>query len=204
MIANYVRTFPYDPALELKNFHSKQAEYQAAYCSTMDPLALYEALLHYTAFMGANSAARELPPCWLVNALGKIVLGKRTKITIKRSRERERDIQRYRCVRDLRKRYQPGTKEKYTKDQALDLAVVELKGTGLKSKDPTRDRIEESYDKVRKDLKKKGLNSEFYHLVARSDPTVVPVSRTQRADGTIVINGIALAPIPARRGGGEH
>src|SRR5262249_53793089 len=54
--------------------------------------------------------------------------------------------------------------------------------------------IENSYDRVSRDLKRLGQKSEFFWLVARSDPTRIPVSVTRRADGVTVINGVAQRP----------
>ena len=46
MVVVYSGSFPPDPETDLKNFQCKQAEYEAAYRRTGDPLVLYEALLH--------------------------------------------------------------------------------------------------------------------------------------------------------------
>jgi hypothetical protein len=117
----------------------------------------------------------------LVEALGKIILQGRTDQTAERFRERMRHVQRYRCVRDLR---QKG----HIKDCALDLAVTALEATDAAG---MRSTIEASYNKVSRDLKRAGREGEYFYLVARSDPTVVPVSVTRRSDGATVINGVA-------------
>jgi hypothetical protein len=174
MVAIYTGSFPFDPETELKNFEREQAKFEAAYRRTGEPLALYEALLHAT-------AAKQLTPRWLVEALGKIILQGRTDQTAERFRERMRHVQRYRCVRDLR---QKG----HIKDCALDLAVTALEATDAAG---MRSTIEASYNKVSRDLKRAGRESEYFYLVARSDPTVVPVSVTRRSDGATVINGVA-------------
>jgi hypothetical protein len=159
MVAIYVSSFPFDPEIELKNFQRKQAEYEAAYRRTEEPLALYEALLH------AN-AARQLTPRWLVEAVGSIIMRGRTDETARRFQERMRHVQRYRCVRDLRR--------SHTKDDALDLAVAALEATDAAG---ARSTIEGSYNLVSRSLKRAGRESEYFYLVARSDPTVVPVAR---------------------------
>jgi hypothetical protein len=105
----------------------------------------------------------------------------RTDQTAERFRERMRHVQRYRCVRDLR---QKG----HVKNDALDRAVAALAATDAAAVRPT---IEDSYDLVYRDLKQLGRNSEYFYLVARADPTKVPVSVTRRADGVTVINGVA-------------
>jgi hypothetical protein len=174
MVVIYAGTFPYDPETEVKNFQRKQAEYEAAYRHTKEPLALYEALLH------ADAAGRRIPR-WLVEAMGNIIMQGRTDQTAERFRERMRHVQRYRCVRDLR---QKG----HVKDHALDRAVAALEATDAAAVRPT---IGDSYDLVNRDLKRAGRESEYFYLVVRADPTRVPVSVTRRADGVAVTNGVA-------------
>jgi len=161
----------------LKNFRRKQAEYEAAYRRTGEPLALDEALLNARAYLQFPA---ELD--WLVEALGKITLQGRTDETAERFRERMRHVQRYRCVRDLRPQCR-------NKDDALDRAVEALEA---RDEAAARSTIRDSYDMVDRDLRRKGRESEYFYLVARSDPTVVPVSVTRRSDGVTVINGVAL------------
>jgi hypothetical protein len=160
MVVVYVGSLPYDPEIELKNFQYKQAEYEAAYRRTEDPLVLYEALLN-------AQSAQQLTPDWLVKAVGDIILRDRTGQAAERFQERMRHVRRYRCVRDLRQRG-------HNKDDALDLAVAALEATDAAA---ARSTIEHSYDEVKRDLKRAGRESEFFYLVARSDPTVVPVCR---------------------------
>jgi hypothetical protein len=181
MVAVYVGSCPPDPETDLKNFRRKQAEYEAAYRRTGEPLALYEALLH-------ARAAQQLTPDWLVEAVGTTIMRGRTDQTGERFKERMRHVQRYRCVRDLRR--------SHTKEDALDLAFATLKATDAAGK---RSTIEHSYDLVSRDLKRAECESEYFLLVARSDPTVVPVSVTRRSDGATVINGVAL-----RSSGGDR
>jgi hypothetical protein len=186
MVVIYTGSFPFDPETELKNFQRKQAEYEAAYRRTGEPLAAYEALLHV-------QAAQQLMPGWLVKAVGAIIMRGRTDATAERFKERMRHVQRYRCVRDLRR--------SHTKDDALDLAVATLEATDAAG---ARSTIEHSYDLVSRDLKRAECESEYFLLVARSDPTVVPVSVTRRSDGATVINGVALKSTGGDRSGNDQ
>ena len=214
MVVTFVRSFPPDPETDLKNFHPKQAEYEAAYRHTGEPRVLYEALLHaqaaqqltpnwlvdaigklnmpfalYKPLLNAQTA-RQLTPDWLVDAIGELIMRNRTRDTAERFKERMRHVQRYRCVRDLRQKRpnKDGVLECFTKDQALKLATAKLNTAGDAA---TQRTIEDSYDRVNRDLKRKGRESEFFWLVARSDPTIVPVcvSRTQSSE--VIINGVA-------------
>ena len=180
MAVIHVRSCPPDPEADLKNFHRKQAEYEAAWHRTRDSLAVYEALLHARAAPRAQ-AVRQLPD-WLITAVGKSIMKGRTDQTAERFRERMRHVQRYRCIRDLRR--------KHIRERALDLAVpaLEAKGEGA-----ARSTIADSYDQVSRDLKKAGPKSEYYFLVARSDPTVVPVSVTRGPGGEVIVNGVKQA-----------
>jgi len=188
MVVVYVGSFPPDPETDRKNFRRKQAEYKAAYGRTGDPLALHEALLNARVHL-------QFPPelDWLVTAVGDIIMRDRTDQTAERFRERMRHVQRYRCVRDLR---QKG----HNKDRALNLAVAALEATGAAAAWST---IENSYDQVSRDLKRKRRESEYFLLVARGDPTVVPVSisRDQRS-GEVTINGVRVSP--ASTGGSDR
>jgi len=145
---------------DLKNFQRKQAEYEAAYRRTGEPLVLYEALLNARSYLQLPAELN-----WLVTAVGDNTMRGRSDKMAERFRERMRHVQRYRCVRDLR---QKGHK----KEDALDLAVAALETTDAKALRPT---IATSYDRVRRNLKQKGCESEYFYLVARSDPTKVPV-----------------------------
>ena len=167
MVVVYVGSFPPDPETDLKNFQRKQAEYEAAYRRTKDPLVLKEALMN-------ARAAGQPPPDWLVQALGNSIMRGRTGQMARRFRERMRHVRRYRCVRDLYR--------SYTKDDALDQAVAALAAEGDVA---AWDTIEDSYDRVSRDLRQ-GRESEYFFLVARSDPTRVPVcvsqTRSRRSD----------------------
>jgi hypothetical protein len=174
MVVVYTGSFPFDPETELKNFQRKQAEYEAAYRRTRELLALSEALRH-------AQAARQLTPDWLVTALRDVVMRSRTDQAVERFKDRLRHVRRYRCVRDLR---QKG----HSKNRALELAIKELEAA---SEAAARSTIEDSYNRVSRDLKRVGRDSEYFYLVARADPTRVPVSVTRRSDGVTVINGVA-------------
>jgi hypothetical protein len=160
MPINFVWSCPPDPETDLKNFQREQAKYEAAYRRTREPLALYEALLHARAYL-------QLPANldWLITAMGEFIMGGRTGQTAKQFKARMRHVQRYRCVRDLRRKG-------HKKERALDLAAAVLAATAAAAKPPT---IEKSYDLVSRDLKRAKHESEFFYLVARSDPTRIPV-----------------------------
>ena len=179
MVVTYVGSFPFDPETELKNFRRKQAEYEAAYRATKEPRVLHEALLNACAYL-------RFPPelDWLVRAIGERSMKGITDQIARRVQGRMRRVQRYRCVRDLR---QKG----YTWDDALNLAVAKLAATD----DPAeRSTIEKSYIKVKSDLEQKGPESEYFLLVAQSDPTVVPVIVSQTQSGEVTINGVVQPP----------
>jgi hypothetical protein len=165
MVSVYTSSHPFDPETELKNFQREQAKYEAAYRRTGEPLALYEAFLH-------ARAALQLPSelDWLVNAVRDMAMRNRTDQIAERFRERMRHVQRYRCVRDLRR--------SHNKDAALNLAVAALEAKNEAAARPT---IEDSYDRVARDLKQNGRESEYFYLVARSDPTLIPVTEAQIA-----------------------
>jgi hypothetical protein len=178
MVAIYVRTFPFDPEKERENFQRKQAEYEAAWRHTRDPLVVKEAILH-------AHAARQHLPDWLARAVGvdNVILSGRAKEITERFRERMRHVQRYRCVRDLRGKG-------HTKTQALNLAVEVLEAKEGEGAWPT---IEKSYDKVDRDLRRKGHESEYFQLVARADPTRVPVTVQRGPDDKVIVNGVPMA-----------
>jgi hypothetical protein len=178
MAVVYVRTFPFNPEKERENFHRKQAEYEAAWRATSDPLIVKEAILH------AHSARQHLPD-WLARAVGvdNVILSGRAKGIAERFKERMRHVQRYRCVRDLRQRG-------LTLKSALNLAVTTLS----KPDGAARSTIEDSYNKVDFDLRRKGKESEYFHLVTRADPTRVPVQVTRSPDGEVIINGGVTKP----------
>ena len=177
MAVIHVRSCPPDPEADLKNFHRKQAEYEAAWRRTEDPLVLDEALLH------ADAAEQPLPD-WLVTAVGNAIMKGRTDEVAERFRERDRHVQRYRCFRDLRKKG-------HAWNDALNLAAAKLEATDAAGMPST---IEKSYMRVKHDLELAGRESEYFFLVARSDPTVVPVCVSQTKSGETTVNGVIQPP----------
>jgi hypothetical protein len=181
-------SFPPDPETDLKNFHRKeaeknfqrkQAECEAAYLNTGEPQALVEALRNAR---GYPQLPTELN--WLMVAAGEFIMRSITAQMAERFKERMRHVQRYRCVRDFRRKG-------HKKELALDLAMAELEATDAKGALPT---IRDSYDRVYRDLKRVKHESEYFYLVARSDPTRVPVHVVQLPDGGLAINGVAFRP----------
>src|SRR5262249_44181527 len=175
MVVTYVGSFPPDPKADAENFQRKQAEYEAAYRRTKEPFVLYEALLNADAYLQFPADLN-----WLVTAVGNIIMSGRADGTAERFKDRMRHVQRYRCVRDLRD-------QGYTKNQALELTAAELKATDEAAAQST---IEHSYDRVNRDLKRKGRKSEFFWLVTRSDPTKVPVCVSRTQSGEMTVNGV--------------
>jgi hypothetical protein len=178
MVVVYAGSFPPDPKADAENFQRKQAEYEAAYRHTGEPRMLYEALLNARAYL-------RFPPelDWLMEALGHTLRKGRTDQTAERFREHMRHVQRYRSVRHLRK-------EGHGYTRALDLAVVKLETTDDPAARPT---IEASYNKVKRDLEEAGHKGKYFLLVARSDPTVVPVIIAQTPQG-MTLNGVLQSP----------
>ena len=181
MIA-FVRSFPPDPETDLKNFQRKQAEYEAAYHRTEEPFVLVEALWHADAYLQFPADLN-----WLVTAVGERIMKDRTDDMAECFKERMRHVRRYRCVRDWRNRHPDDSDALYTKNQALKLAAAELEAAGEAAAQRT---IEDSYDRVSRDLKRAGQKSEFFWLVARSDPTVVPVCVSRTQSGEVTVNGV--------------
>lgn len=188
MVVVYSGSFPPDLETDAKNFHRneaeknfrrKQAEYEAAYRSTGEPLALSEALRNARGYLQLPTELN-----WLMAAIGEFIMSNRTGQTAERFKERMRHVQRYRCVRDLRRKG-------HKKELALDLAMAELEATDAKAERRT---IEDSYDLVNRDLKRAKRDSEYFYLVARSDPTRVPVHVVQLPGGGMAINGVTFRP----------
>ena len=75
----------------------------------------------------------------------------------------------------LRETVNERTGKKYTKDRALDQAVIELRAEGDKgvkrrgklNEGMSRDAVEDCYDKVRKDLERRGRESQYYFFVKK-------------------------------------
>ena len=141
-------------------FLLKQAEYEAAYRRTGDPLALLHALHHV-------SWSRQTVPGWLMTEIGEALIRARTDEEAERYRDRMRHVQRFIIVRMLRRKGE-------SKDSALDLAGQVLT---LERAAASRRTIENSYDIVKRDLKDRGRESEFFYLVAEVDqPNYAPYS----------------------------
>jgi hypothetical protein len=178
MVVTYVGSFPSDPKADAENFQSKQAACKDAYDSTGEPLALYEALLNADAYLQFPADLN-----WLVEAVGERIMKDRTDEVAERFRERMRHVQRYRCVRDLRQNHAWG--------DALNLAVAKLEATDAAAMQST---IEKSYMRVKRDLELAGRKSEYFFLVTRSDPTVVPVCVSLTKSGEVIVNGVVQPP----------
>lgn len=130
-------------------FLRKQAEFEAAYRRTGDPLILGEAL-HHAWF------SRQTVPDWLNRENGEALIRGRTDKEAERYRDRVRHVRRFGIVHNLRRKG-------HTKDGALDLAVKHLE---LEHAAASRRTIEASYDMVERDLKERGRESEFFYFVS--------------------------------------
>jgi hypothetical protein len=175
MAVTFVFSFPPDPDADLKNFQAKQAELKAAYRLTEEPSALYEALLHADGYLRFPADLH-----WLVEAIGQFITKNRTNDTAERLKERMRHVRRYRYVRDLREKG-------HAWSDALNLAVAKLEATDAAAR---RSTIEKSYMMVKRDLELAGHESKYFFLVARSDPTVVPVCVSRTPSGEVTVNGV--------------
>jgi hypothetical protein len=155
---------------EEQEFRATQAKYEAAYRNAGEPRALLNAFMHVW-------WAGQTLPRWLVPAIGEVITKSQTDDEAERFRERMRHVRRYTCVRDLRRipAAKGGRRKwKYTKPEALDLAVVMLKGSSAFG---ARSTIEDSYDRVRKDLERRGRESEFFFYVdGGADHLIVDLS----------------------------
>src|SRR5262245_687810 len=137
---------------ESDEFLRNQAEYEAAYRRTGEPLALLDALRDVW-------WSRQTVPGWLVTNLGDALIRSRTDAEAERYRDRMRHVQRYIIVRDLRRK-------EHTKDSALDAAVKILADQRAAAE---RGTSEKSYERVKIDLKQRDRESEFFYLVAAVD-----------------------------------
>jgi hypothetical protein len=162
---------PLSPAEE-DEFLLKQAEFEAAYRCTGDPLALQEALNHAW-------FSRQTVPGWLMREIGYALIRSRTDEEAERYQDRMRHVRRFIIVRDLRRK-------EHTKDNALDVAVKILADQRAAA---SRRTIEGSYDKVERSLKQRGRESEFFYLVALVDErigcTIGNGGSTVVSDGTL-------------------
>ena len=138
-----------------QEFLHKQAGFEAAYSTTGDPQVLVHALLH------AWSSGQTIPGCVVMN-IGNALIKQRTDKVADRYLERMRHVHRYIVIRDLRRTVDERTGKKYTKDSALDAAVKILAKQRAAA---SRRTIEDSYDRVRRDLERQGSASEFFYLV---------------------------------------
>jgi hypothetical protein len=151
---------------EYDDFLRKQAEYEAAYRRTGDPLALQEALSHV--WFG-----RQTVPLWLMQDIRDALIRQRTDEEAERYRDRMRHVRRFIVVRNLRRMG-------HTKDAALDLAVGWLAAERAAA---SRRTIQDSYDTVKRDLNLRGRESVFFYFAAEIDqldlPEYVPYSLTE-------------------------
>jgi hypothetical protein len=168
-----------------QEFLRQQAGFEAAYRATGDPQALCHALLHVW-------SSRQTPPAWVVRDILNALIEQRTDEAAERYRERMRHVQRYLAVRDLRSKG-------HKKDDALDQAVEVLARQRAAA---ARGTIEDSYNRVRRDLERQRNASEFHYLVvlvpeaARLAPRAD--SNLYTADSTIPITaGDTAAPASA-------
>jgi hypothetical protein len=144
---------------EERAFLQRLAEFEAAFRQTDDPVLLWEALDHV-------EQSGQTVPHWLTKAFFRVIMLTMTDDVIRRARARWWAARRYKCVQDLRRKG-------CTRDGALDQAVIDLRAEGDKGvrrrgkldEAVSRDTVEDSYDKVRKDLDRRGRESRYYLLV---------------------------------------
>jgi hypothetical protein len=171
-------TFKQLSSAENEEFLRRQAEFEAAYRRTGEPLVLLDAL---------RDAwwSRQTVPGWVLHDVGNALISARTDEAAERYRDRMRHVQRYIVVRDLRRK-------DHTKDSALDEAVDLLAEQQMAACDAprravaSRRTIEGSYDKVERSLKQWGRESEFLYLVAFVDELIrdrAPNPFADRASG---------------------
>jgi len=132
------------------DFLLKQAEYEAAYRRTGDPLALQGALSHVW-------FSRQTVPFWLMQNIRDALIRQRTDEEAERYRDRMRHVRRFIVVRNLRRKGR-------TKDVALDRAVELL---AAESAAASRRTIQDSYDTVKRDLNLLGRESVFFYFGER-------------------------------------
>ena len=159
---------------EERTFLQELAKYEAAYRQTGDPFLLWKALDHVELY-------GQTVPYWLTKAFFGVVHLAMTPDDMRRARERWWAVRRYECVRDLRETVDEGTGEKYTKPAAIDQALIKLRAEGDKGvkrrgkldEGVSRDAVEDSYDKVKKDLERRGRESQYYFFLG--DPSTTRV-----------------------------
>jgi hypothetical protein len=153
---------------EEQTFLQELAGYEAAYRQTGDPFPLWKALDHVELY-------GQTVPYWLTKAFFGVVHLAMTPDDMRRARERWWAARRYQCVHDLRETVDEHTGKKYTKPAAIDRALIKLRAEGDKgvkrrgkpSEEISRDAIEDSYDKVKKDLERRGYESQYCFFVKK-------------------------------------
>src|SRR5262249_56925184 len=117
-------------------------------------------------------------PHWLTNAVFRVIMLTMTDGEIRRARERWWAARRYKCVHDLRSKG-------YTKDRALDQAVIDLRAEGDKGvrrrgkldEAVSRSEVERRYDKVKKDLERRRAVSPQHVSLAKKTRGGAPLPR---------------------------
>jgi hypothetical protein len=104
-------------------------------------------------------SSKQTIPIWQVLDICNALIDQRTDEVAHRDRERVGHVQRYLVVDGLRR-------NGHTKDSALDQAVPTLEKQHAGA---SRRTIEDSYDRVRKDLERQSQASEFF-LLAKLSP----------------------------------
>ena len=118
------------------DYEQTMAEFQRAWLATKDPAYFREA------FAWAHYHRQPIPP-WLFKAGDAIAAKRRTKGHNKRHLANMRHLIRYETVRDFRA-------ANLSEDAALDAACKHLEKIGFAAARPT---IEDSYDKIKRELK---------------------------------------------------
>ena len=157
---------------EERAFCTILAEYEAAYRQTGDPFPLWKALDHVDLY-------GQTVPYWLTKAFFGVVHLAMTDDDMNRARARWWAARRYECVRDLLKTVDVRTGENYTKSAAIDQALIKLRAEGDKGvkrrgkldEGISYDAVEDCYDKVRRDLERRGHESPYYLFVKRDGGT---------------------------------
>ena len=157
---------------EERAFVQELAGYEAAYRQTGDPYPLWRALDH------VRSSGQTVPH-WLADDFFRSLWLTMTDNMMKRARELGWAARRYECVRDLLKTVDVRTGENYTKSAAIDQALIELRAEGDKGvkrrgkldEGISYDAVEDCYDKVRRDLERRGHESPYYLFVKRGGGT---------------------------------
>ena len=118
-------------------------------------------------------------PHWLLDDFFGVVMQTVTDKDVKRVRELGWAARRFECVRDLRETVDQRTGEKYTKPAAIDQALIILRAEGDKGvkrrgkldEGISYDAVEDCYDKVKKDLERRGRESQYYLFVKKAGGT---------------------------------